>query len=118
MTKAIVDSRDLQVSHPRDHQKERQAISGNALIVEDHPLYGDALNQVVNIILGKFALLAKSAEEGLALARTAVDLQLILLDPGLPQLCGAEAISAFRRACPQAVLIAIVLDIGNVPAVG
>jgi DNA-binding NarL/FixJ family response regulator len=81
---------------------------GTALIVEDHPLYRDALTQLLRQIFGPSAVLAaSSAEEGLRLAGSAADLKLILLDPGLPGMNGAEALAAFRRARPSVAVIAI-----------
>jgi two-component system, NarL family, nitrate/nitrite response regulator NarL len=83
-------------------------MAGTALIVEDHPLYRDALTQLLRQIFGPSAVLAaSSAEEGLKLAESASDLQLILLDPGLPGMNGAEALAAFRRARPSVAVIAI-----------
>ena len=74
-----------------------------ALIVEDHPLYRDALSQ---LLARDFEVNAvASAEEALRLANPG--LRLILLDPGLPGIKGAEAISALRRHCPDAVLLVI-----------
>src|SRR4051812_24382483 len=82
--------------------------TGTALIVEDHPLYRDALTQLLRRIFGDSAVAAaSSAEEGLKLAQSATDLRIILLDPGLPGMKGFEAITAFRRACPSVALIAI-----------
>lgn len=83
-------------------------MSGSALIVEDHPLYRDALRNLLQPLFGAVGVaVANSAEEGLQLARTLADLRVILLDPGLPRMKGGEAISAFYRAFPQAVIIAV-----------
>ena len=74
-----------------------------ALIVEDHPLYRDALSQ---LLARDFEVNAvASAEEALKLANPG--LRLILLDPGLPGIKGAEAVNALRRQCPDAVLLVI-----------
>jgi DNA-binding NarL/FixJ family response regulator len=76
-----------------------------ALIVEDHPLYRNALSQ---LLARDFEVTtAASAEEALRMAAASPALRLILLDPGLPGMKGVEAISALRRQCPDAVLIAI-----------
>ncbi len=82
-------------------------MSNSTLIVEDHPLYGNALNQAMQMIAGDVSMLAKSAEEGLSLAKAHPQLQLVLIDPGLPGLSGAEAIAAFCQSCPQAAVAAI-----------
>jgi two-component system nitrate/nitrite response regulator NarL len=50
---------------------------------------------------------ASSAEEGLRLAGATADLRMILIDPGLPRMNGVEAIAAFYRAHPSALIIAV-----------
>jgi DNA-binding NarL/FixJ family response regulator len=81
---------------------------GTALIVEDHPLYRDALTLLLQGIFGAEAVrAAASAEDGLRLAEAASDLKLVLLDPGLPGMNGVEAVSAFRRRWPDIAVIAI-----------
>jgi two-component system, NarL family, nitrate/nitrite response regulator NarL len=81
-------------------------MAGSALVVEDHPLYRDALKQLLGRVFGPNEVIAAaSAEEALRVASSS--LRLILLDPGLPGIKGAEAVSALRRQCPDAVLIAI-----------
>ena len=79
-----------------------------ALIIEDHPLFRDALLHLVRTTLAEFEpVAASSAEEGLKLAGTLADVRLVLLDPGLPGLAGAEAIAAFCRTYPAAALVAV-----------
>jgi two-component system, NarL family, nitrate/nitrite response regulator NarL len=83
-------------------------MSTTALVVEDHPLYRDALAQLLGRIFGAEQVsVAASAEEGLRVAAAGPGLRLILLDPGLPGMNGVEAIAAFRRNCPDAALIAV-----------
>jgi len=80
----------------------------SALIVEDHPLFRDALIHLVRGALPQVVpVAANSAEEGLRLAVTLDDVHLVLLDPGLPGMNGAEAIAAFCKALPEAGLIAV-----------
>src|SRR5882724_2972922 len=79
-----------------------------ALIVEDHPLFRDALIHLVRGALPQVVpVAANSAEEGLRLVVTLDDVRLVLLDPGLPGMNGAEAIAAFCKALPEAGLIAV-----------
>jgi two-component system nitrate/nitrite response regulator NarL len=79
-----------------------------ALIIEDHPLFREALIHLVRTALTELEpVAASSAEEGLKLAGTLADVRLVLLDPGLPGLAGAEAIAAFGRAYPAASLVAV-----------
>lgn len=83
-------------------------MAGSALVVEDHPLYRDALAHVLHPIFGARAVHATgSAEEGLRLAQGTPDLALILLDPGLPGMNGVEAVAAFRRRREGVPIIAI-----------
>lgn len=83
-------------------------VTDSALIVEDHPLYRDALTHLLRELFAQNNIVAvSSAEEGLRLAPSLPHLKLILLDPGLPGLAGVEAMAAFRRVAPTATLIAI-----------
>jgi two-component system, NarL family, nitrate/nitrite response regulator NarL len=83
-------------------------MAASALVVEDHPLYRDALRQLLERIFGADRVCAAaSAEEGLRQASASPGLRLVLLDPGLPGMNGVEAIVAFRRQCPDAALIAV-----------
>jgi DNA-binding NarL/FixJ family response regulator len=85
-----------------------QTAIGSALIVEDHPLYRDALTHLLAELFDPSRIAAvSSAEEGLRAAPGLSELRVILLDPGLPGLSGVEAMAAFKRACPTATLIAI-----------
>ncbi|HEY4371498.1 MAG TPA: response regulator transcription factor [Burkholderiales bacterium] len=83
-------------------------MNGSALVVEDHPLYRDALMSLLAPLFGESEIkAASSAEEGLRLAPTMTNLRVILIDPGLPRMNGVEAVSAFYRACPGALVIAV-----------
>lgn len=78
------------------------------LIVEDHPLFRAALIHLVSATLPDIEpLAASSAEEGLRHAAGLRNARLVVLDPGLPGMNGAEAITAFRQACPDASLVAV-----------
>jgi DNA-binding NarL/FixJ family response regulator len=83
-------------------------MTGVALVVEDHPLYRDALALLLKGIFGEAGVrAAASAEDGLRLAEAAPELSLVLLDPGLPGINGVEAVAAFRRRWPELPIIAI-----------
>ncbi len=77
-------------------------------IVDDHPLYQKALLALVRDMDPEvIPITANSAEEGLLLLRKSALPNLILLDLGLPGVKGAEAVSAFRTACPLAVIVVV-----------
>lgn len=83
-------------------------MAGTALVVEDHPLYRDALSHVLRAIFGADGVRsASTAEDGLRVAAADPGLRLVLLDPGLPGLQGYEAVAAFRRLLPKVAVIAI-----------
>lgn len=68
-----------------------------ALIIEDHPLYRDALLRALHPLLGETAVAtASTAEEALRMAQRLPLLRLILLDLGLPGLRGVEALTALQ----------------------
>lgn len=80
----------------------------SVLIIEDHPLYRDALVQAVRSVAGKSAPVAvSSAEDGLRQATGLTNLNMILLDLGLPGMSGIEAIQSFTREFPKIPVVVI-----------
>jgi DNA-binding NarL/FixJ family response regulator len=80
----------------------------SALIIDDHPLYRDALTQLLGVMLGESNVrAASSAEEGLRLVSQLPDLRLILLDFSLPGMSGTEAIGAVLGRVSHADVIAV-----------
>jgi len=78
------------------------------LVVEDHPLYRQALIQMLQKIAGENSVLgANSAEAGLRLVDAMQSLRIILLDLNLPGVNGIEAIHAFQRKCPNAAIVIV-----------
>lgn len=83
-------------------------MSDSVLIIEDHPLYREALIPLLQEIFDDtHVVTAMSAEEGLRLAENLPTLRLILLDLNLPGLGGMEAVAAFYRSHPEAITIVI-----------
>lgn len=83
-------------------------MSESALIIDDHPLYRDALTQLLRTLLPEANVQAvSSAEEGLRLAEGKADLRLVLLDFSLPGMSGTEAVAAVLRKFPAAPVVAV-----------
>lgn len=73
-------------------------MTASVLIVEDHPLYRDAMRQVVSTVADDVASIpVASADCALAMLSSLPDLALVLLDLNLPGLQGIDAISAMRH---------------------
>jgi DNA-binding NarL/FixJ family response regulator len=114
--KLIGKAQHMQNGHPGQHdaaQAPGASLGQGALIVEDHPLYRNALASLLAPLVpsdgahGVEAIRsAASAEEGLRMAASSAP-RVILLDPGLPRMNGVEAVAAFARACPRALIIAV-----------
>lgn len=81
---------------------------GSVLIIEDHPLYRDALLLMLARTLGEASVFAAgTVEEGLRLMPQITNLRLVLLDVGLPGVRGTEAVATVRGACPNTAIIVI-----------
>jgi DNA-binding NarL/FixJ family response regulator len=80
----------------------------SALIIEDHPIYRDALTTFLCAILGNENVSSvSSTEQGLTLVGTLENIGLILLDLGLPGMNGVEAIYSLQRKCPEAAIVVV-----------
>lgn len=76
------------------------------LVVDDHPLIREALKQVLCTLDSDIQVLeAQSARQGLAVSEAHPDLQLILLDLGLPGEDGLDALPLFRERSPQVPVV-------------
>lgn len=75
------------------------------LIIDDHPLFRRALTDVVNTLNSPCrAIAAASAEEGVRYAREG-EIDLVLLDLGLPGSHGVDVIAALRKASPATIVV-------------
>ena len=85
------------------------------LIVDDHPLIREALRHVLAVLDAKFQLIeAQNFAEALAAAAAHPDLDLILLDLGLPDIDGIAALTELRNQHPHAPVV--VLSASEQPA--
>lgn len=79
-----------------------------ALIIEDHPIFRDALSTFMRIMLGDENVTATSStEEALAIGGKIAEPGIILLDLGLPGLNGVDAVSSLRRKYPGAAIVVV-----------
>jgi len=82
-------------------------LTGAALVIEDHPLYRDALAQLLRTLFADSKVIkASSMEQALRLTGTE-DLRLIVLDFSLPGVSGMEAVRVARQAYPRATLVVV-----------
>ena len=78
------------------------------LIVDDHPLVRDAMSRiVVELAPAVDVLQAADCVQGLAFARDAPDVDLVLLDLNLPGVQGFEALERFRREHPALPVVVV-----------
>lgn len=78
------------------------------LIVDDHPLIREALRHVLRVLDDKFVLLeAQNYAEAVAAADSNSDLNLILLDLGLPDIDGFDALSKLREQYPGVPIVVL-----------
>lgn len=78
-----------------------------ALIIDDHPLYRDALMQLLSAIGETGVRVASSAEEALRMSFALAEPRIILLDFQLPGVSGTEAIAAMVRRFPGVPILAV-----------
>jgi DNA-binding NarL/FixJ family response regulator len=84
--------------------------AASLLIVEDHPLYRDGLVQLLGnaaAFSGLKILIAESAEEGIRIARRTADMRLVIVDPGLRGLRGAQAVALFCGSLADVPVLAL-----------
>ena len=80
----------------------------SALIIDDHPLYRDALTQLLGAMLGESSVkCASCGEEALKCASQMPDLRLVLMDFNLPGISGTEAIEAVLSRFPYVDVVAV-----------
>jgi DNA-binding NarL/FixJ family response regulator len=91
----------------------------DVLLVDDHPIIHQTLGAVVRSVLPQAQFHAESdLAGGLARARQLKDLELVLLDLGLPGCSGLDALIRFRKTLPtvRIAIISATEDPGSVRA--
>jgi len=79
-----------------------------ALIVEDHPIFRNALLAFMKGLLGEANVIAvNSAEEALGITLADRQIDVVLLDFGLPGINGVEAVVALKRRLPTVSIIVL-----------
>lgn len=78
-----------------------------ALVVEDHPLFRNALADLVQSVLGEKPVTSSSAEDGLEKLRNYPSISMIVMDMGLPGMSGAAAVSLFRKSWPEKPVLVV-----------
>lgn len=80
----------------------------NVLLVDDHPLFREALSHLVRQLNpAALTLQAASAREALELVRSTHDLALALFDLNLPGEDGIAALSQCRTLCPDLPMVVV-----------
>ena len=86
------------------------------LVVDDHPLIREALKQILGTLdTGIQVIEAASADDALAISESNPNLNLILLDLGLPGKGGMEALPLLRERSPHVPVV--VFSANDVPDV-
>lgn len=77
------------------------------LLIDDHELFRSGLHLLLQRLNNGQAEIfeAATAESGLHIVKTHQDLQLLLLDINLPDMCGLATVKTFRQACSGASLV-------------
>jgi DNA-binding NarL/FixJ family response regulator len=78
------------------------------LIIDDHPIYRDALGMLISRQYGESSVItASTIEEGLARVQSDLQLHLILLDMEIPGEKGAQAVHSLKRRFPTVEIIVV-----------
>jgi two-component system, NarL family, nitrate/nitrite response regulator NarL len=84
------------------------ALTMKVLIVDDHPVLRDGLSALLqHADADNTVLQARDANEGLALAESAPDLDVVILDLEMPGMKGLQALAEFGRRRPDVPVIVL-----------
>jgi DNA-binding NarL/FixJ family response regulator len=83
----------------------------DVLLVDDHPIIHETMRAMLRSLRPSADFHSQfDLESGLAQARRLDELQLVLLDLGLPGCAGMEALVRFRKTVPHARVVVISAD--------
>lgn len=78
------------------------------VIVDDHPLYSDALETALELVFANCETRkARSLSEAIAEVRSGFEPELVVFDLKLPDVTGISGFLKMRRACPEAKILVI-----------
>lgn len=77
-------------------------------VVDDHPLFRAALCSVISTLPGPPEISESSTcGEALSFLENGIEISLLLLDIGLPDITGVEAVKQLRQASPESPIIVV-----------
>lgn len=85
-------------------------VAGHVLIADDHPLFRDALRQVVQATLPDHAISEANTFEGAMSAAAGDQLDLILLDINMPGMNGFSGLISLRNHVPATPVVVVSAD--------
>lgn len=87
---------------------DRQLAISSVLIVDDHPLYSDALKQALQLSIEKCDVtVARTLTEALALVSDGLEPDLVMFDLKLPDVTGISGFKTLRQALPDTKILVI-----------
>jgi len=102
---SVANGERANVSMPATLLGEEPDQGSRVLIIEDHPLYVDALTQVLEA-RGAYKVVGVAASSSMALSMARqFEPQIVLLDLELPGASGLDLISPLSRICPQSKIV-------------
>ncbi|MFV0299729.1 MAG: response regulator transcription factor [Paracoccus sp. (in: a-proteobacteria)] len=93
---------------PESHRDRQPRRIETALIVEDHPLFSDAISITLRMVRGITDVTAvETLNEAIARLEISAPPDIILLDLNLPDVDGLEGLLKVRRAAPDALVMIV-----------
>lgn len=87
---------------------EADAAFRTALIIEDHPLFGDALAMTLQSVSGiETVMHAENLTQAAGMLTDGASFDVVLLDLNLPDVDGLEGLITLRRIAPQTPILLV-----------